>query len=369
MTTTAINGYVLDSGTGALSDHSVKVEPGGPKVTRVGYDERFLESLIVLNPSIVGADGHLPLVAHGGQSSPDLIFRDDIGRFVVVECKQGTAKPEDLIQLLGYGHQLPFEGERTLYSDLLGVDIAMVRPGGDALKTACTNVFEMDRRDSVDTAKAAVDKALKTGPRLDALTVAARERLGLMKLEAPIDRFVTNARMVLVAPRFRPDCIDLCRALTARTIDVSLVGVDVLDSPDGRVVVRTVVHEPEEMHAVRDAIGHVWRSARARSLLSPLGWVYAKENPSFKFTGRGQRYVTIELLAGDPRVVAMRIPHSTFDKEVVAEMKSNLNGRLMAGFEQSRSDWVWEGAWSAEEWAGVAIKVADAAHRALASSG
>lgn len=367
MTSTSVGYTILDEKTGALSKAPASVARAGAKGERIKYSERLLESLIVLNPFLVGAEGHVPLVAHGGQSVADLVYRDDIGRLLAIECKSGVATCENLAQLLGYGYQLPFEPERAAYEELLGVDVAMLRTGDDALHAACKKVFNSDSRASIEAAKNAVDKALGKGPLVHELTAAVRKRLGLTKLTpcSPEARFATSARMVLVAPGFDEDCIAICEQLSRRTVDVSLIQVKMFDGPEGRVVERQVVHEPASMHAVRNAIGHIWRSEQGRSLLSRLGWVFSEETPSFKFAGRWKHNVTIELLSGDACVVAVRIPHSTFEKAVTDRMKAKLSAALPDGFSKDGSDWVWEGDWSAEEWARKAVEVADAAREAL----
>lgn len=249
----------------------------------------------------------------------------------------------------------------------MGVDVAMLRTGDDALHAACKTVLNSDSRASVEAAKKAVDRALGKGPLVHELTTAVRKRLGLTKFAGCSHeaRFASSARMVLVAPGFDEDCIELCEQLSRRTVDVSLIQVKMFDGPEGRVVERKVVHEPAPMHAVRDAIGHVWRSEHGRSLLAPLGWVFSEKTPGFKFAGRWKHHVTVELLSGDACVVAVRIPHSTFEKAVVEKMKAKLSGALPDGFTKDDSDWVWEGDWSAEEWARKAIAVAEAARGAL----
>lgn len=360
--------YALDPKTGALAAHTGAFDP--KKANRFEYNERFLESLLVLNPMLLRVERHVPLVVHGGQSSADQVYVDDIGRLVAVECKSGKATRGDLVQLLGYGFQLPFDAIATeADAELLGADVAMVRPGDEVLRKLSENVFSVDKDESIASRKAALDKALGKSGAVDELTAHATKRLGLTAYVPCADerRFVTSVRMVLVASGFTDDCVELCKELNARTIDVSLVKVDVFDLDKKRFVVREVIHAPVGLHAVRDAIGHVWRDAETRARYVPEGWYFSTEKPCFAFVGRNGSNAAFWLeLDGTEPLVGTRVPHSTFEKKEAARLEARLKACLPRGFEKkTRRDWEWRGTWTAEEWADSAVKTGRAVFEAF----
>jgi len=367
MTKTTPTCFTLEPKTGALAIRSVAFDCDARGQTRVAYHERFLESLLVLNPALLGVEGHIPLLVHGGQSAADQVYCDDLGRLVAVECKSGVATRTDLIQLLGYGFQLPFDVAATeADTQLLGVDVLMVRPGDD-LRKLSNAAFAADREASIAACKAALDESLGKPGEVERLTARTIERLAVANY-VPCDdqgRFMMSPRMVLVARGFTEDCVDFCRELNARMIDVALVRVEVFDGPDGRLVVHEVVHAPVALHAVRDAIGHVWRDAETRARFVPEGWYFA-EKPSFSFGGTENPNASFWLeLDGNQPIVGTRVPHSTFDTKEVGKLNAKLKARLPKGFEKNGSDWEWRGKWTAKEWADAAVKTAQAAFDAF----
>jgi hypothetical protein len=50
------------------------------RATAERVNERVLESLVALNPSLIEASDSLPLLLHGGQDEPDQLFIDALGR-------------------------------------------------------------------------------------------------------------------------------------------------------------------------------------------------------------------------------------------------------------------------------------------------
>ena len=373
---TKVEWYAVSGRTGELKQTSKPPKRG---LTSSALTERYLEALVAVNPRLVGAEGCTPLLLHGGQSSPDQIYRDRLGRLIVVEFKKQTAGREDIFQLLGYGHHLPFERCATESDDRhVGLDVvAVTQP---ELRDLFEQAVQMDKDESVERVIAAIDR--KLGPKKTAdLGREARLRLELspegreqLREREPHHFPPTAPRMVLVAPNFDDEAMQIADELNSRWIDISLVGLEVLSFGREKMFVgRTTACEPRAMTVLHRAMGELWRHDVVQHRYLPEGWEFSSNSAraSFSFSGRDHSEATfwIEADEAGERSVHTRVPHGTFDAATTTRLRTELDEVLPPGATKNRSDWSWVFSEPEDErWRTTAVAGATASDQVLGRS-
>lgn len=343
--------FFVDAQTGELARAKDKFDKAALKSKAVRTSERFLESLVVLNPEIIGAGGHLPLVVHGGQSSADQIYCDEFGRSLVAEFKVHGNR-DAALQLLGYGHHVSFEPALEETDDRhLGVDVVHVtRP---KLRALACSAIDKDNEDTRNAAIAKIDAKLSADVTVAKLGRDARKRLRLSaEGTARVANCVqdpalkTTPRMVLVATGFTEDCIELVAELNAHWIDMSLVQVQVFDTGKAVLVAVEKLQDVPAVAVMRDAIGRLWADPVIRTRFIPGGWYFSRRKgvASFSFSGSGPDSAATFWLDVDPRgtvTLATRVPHSSFDARARKQLDAALRRELPARAKRNGSDWAW----------------------------
>lgn len=337
--TTGTTWFVVSSHDGALKP--VRGVPPGAKLANVV--ERAIESAVALAPSLIGVEGGLPLLLHGGQDSPDQLYVDELGRLTVVEAKKVKAGRGAMVQLLAYGHQWAGAHQAVLGRLFAAMaERASLVAGADLLSVtrpdvAAWNANEVDKLSSLDAEVAAIEKRAGSPGIVKRLGDAVLGRLygrhaawvdqpaSLLRTastrwgEHALELHGAPPRLVLVAPEFTPDCVDLAESLQAHWIAVDLIRLQLHRDHLGRTF---VVHEricglPHAADAWR-AMTSVWPALRGRYVPGRF-YMYKKGSAVLSIVHRDQPEVEVSLLVDENQReggVHLRLPpHGWFDGE------------------------------------------------------
>lgn len=334
--------YGIDGTTGAAT-RLPKFDPRSEKLHAVTVNERLLESIVALNPELIGVENHRPLALHGMQSSADQVYTDAHGRLVVVEFKV-SARRDAALQLLGYGHHIgfgaPFEETDVRH---IGVDVINVtRPD---LRGDATHFFSLESHDSISTALERLQAKLGKAPTVEELGRIARQRLGLEAdgvIVPTMFPLLAAPRMVLVAGRVTEDCADFVAELQKQWIDVRSIQLQLFECRKGEILSVEVLSNVEAMEVLHSALGDLW--PKISKYYVPDGWYASRKGVAcFSFVGREQASMTFNMSVDPERTlkVEMRIPHATFDKKTTRRLRDALEEKLPSGASRSGSDWIW----------------------------
>ena len=211
--------------------------------TRVYPVERVLESLVALNPNLIGVERELPLLYHGGEEQPDLHYLSRGGRQTFVEFKRRTATGMDLMQLCSYAYHYGalsagqlgalFVGTATRARGLVDAHLYVVTHGApkdtdSPLEVTNPSPFQertawVRRRLPRKAGSAAARRLAHSGAAVwelgETLEEAARELWG----DETLPLVGAPPRMVLVAPEFDEQCSALAAEMVSRCVQLELV--------------------------------------------------------------------------------------------------------------------------------------------------
>jgi len=200
----------------------LQLEPSDSSDTQVKWTEDLLQHILALNPQLLDVYDHLPLKLDGGSTevSPDQLYIDDCGRLVIIEIKNESAKLSALAQLLAYSEHysiMPL-GEldrgfskiaaRGTCTDAMQNSLAKLRSWGEPIL-----LKEIYSKSSSPTQwKAWPSSDVKS---LDEFAKRYWGNYSCSMRGAP-------ARLVLIAPDFNKECIELAEYLRKRFVPIEL---------------------------------------------------------------------------------------------------------------------------------------------------
>jgi len=257
--------------------------------------ERDIENIIALNPEFLGVEDHQPLRLRGERttvSSPDQAYIDELGRAVVVEAKRIRAGLPALAQGLAYADHwrlLPAGeidkglcclADKRLRAERFGKTLDELRQWADAKGHRRANAGEILRLGN-DVVRRLKTKTLAKG--VTDIRSYSRACCGADRLP-----FVgAPARVLVVAPDFTDECIEIAEGLIERRVAVELLKVEILKSRDGVYIGRTWIQRDEYAEPTWRLLRRLWSSSseiREQFLLN--GWADALNSKSFSLSAK-----------------------------------------------------------------------------------
>lgn len=257
---------------------------------RTQCSERILEAALAVTPSGLGLEECLPLIWHGGQDEPDQLFIDSLGRLTTVEVKSSRATPEDLVQALSYGYQwasVPLQALAPLYRRC--ADGAFLEAGFNALavlpstRVVATQAHRFDKISSIR--RVAVEHGQQVGDEDRVESIGAKvlrsswrhwnkvvrktralERAGSALWGSKAFSLTgAPARMILVAPSFSKECLELAETFLARWVNMQLYEIALGPSRDGGALMHLTRRAGRDsMDALWQAVDELWTDPGVR---------------------------------------------------------------------------------------------------------
>lgn len=382
--------FSFDESHGGIQPVSKPRQP-----TRRRWNERTMESVLGLNPELVGAGECLPVFLHGGQSGADQTYIDELGRLTIIEIKSREASERDLVQAMAYAyhgaaqslHDLARASEACARRAPLEYGARVLAATRPELNDVAISALEFDKLSSLEAKVESI--ASQVGkPGIRKLGDAARRRLDPQAVregalesigtavwgEHAFDLVGAPPRVVLVAPAFSEGCADLANELVERWVNLHLVRMDLYtDEKRGKVLVERedAIKSRPNMDLVWRALAGIWRDPLVRKSYRPGAWymyrpkegrdnlamldLSSKEAPGAEYTLSACE----DLSEGS---VSLRVRHSLYeDAKKRAAFRKELASKLPKGRDGDDLAWTFALPKKHDQWVECATAVAKVA--------
>jgi hypothetical protein len=338
----------------SLRDGALKPAKEPDKSEDRDWDEWAIENLIALNPSFLGVDDdHMPLRlggVRGTWKSPDLLYVDELGRIVVVEVKKVTAGLNVIAQAIAYA-----EHWRLLPPIQIDEDLRCFANKEEREEAFGRLLLELQKWDSEVKAGGAQlqrlgrDVLRRLNPKwahhpATDITSFAQQHCG--DRHPPLAG--APARIVVLAPDFKDECVEFAGFLAKRKVGIELVKVSIVTSRKrtyvGRKWVRFERKAGEDVEPTWQLLRRAWRHPQICERFDFNGWADGNSWDSFSLSARGVADARFWLWASDKKAeVCTCVPDGWYTKTGRRkQLREKFLDALPVGFDRSERYPIWE---------------------------
>lgn len=320
------------------------------------WDEWAIEDLIALNPSILDLDDHMPLRlggVRGTWKSPDLLYVDELGRIVVVEVKKIRARLDHIAQAMAYA-----EHWRLLPPIQIDEDLRCFASKQERAEEFGRLLLELQEwNPDVEADSAQLQRLGQTvlrrlnpkwaGQSETYITSFAQQHCG--DHHPPL--VGAPARIVVIAPDFRDECIEFAGFLAKKKVGIELVKVSIVKSRKRTYVewqpVRLLERKANvDVEPTWQQLRRAWHHPEICQRFDVNGWADGGSWDSFTLSARGVAEARFWLWASDKEAeVCTCVPDGWYtktDRKRRKRLREKFLDALPDGFERSERYPYWE---------------------------
>jgi hypothetical protein len=254
--------------------------------TQVKWTEEIVQYVLALNPQLLDIGDHLPIKLDGGSTevSPDQLYIDDIGRLVIVEIKNECAKLSAHAQLIAYSEHysiMPLGELHRGYSKI-------------AMRGTCADVMQSSLDKLRSWASVILPESIYSNGsshvKWKEWPTANQQHLKKLKglFQGNLSSGVSGspARLVLIAPDFAKECIELAEYLRKRYVPMELIQANLYKSSDNDITMsfRAVLNLNQQIEPTWKAVRSIYKVDTIREHFAMNAWADHLNYSSFSFS-------------------------------------------------------------------------------------
>lgn len=253
---------------------------------QVKWTEDLLQHILALNPQLLDVCDHLPIKLDGGSTevSPDQLYIDDVGRLVIVEIKNECAKLSALAQLLAYSEHysiMPLGELDRGFSKIAARGTCAVTMHNSLEKLRSWGGSNL--LDEIPSQSSSLIQ-WKAWPTSDVKSLDEFAKLHWGNYSCCMRG--APSRLVLIAPDFNKDCIELAEYLRKRFVPIELIRANLFNSPKYGITLSfsSVINLSHQIEPTWKAVRKLYQVDSIREHFAMNAWADHLNYASFSFS-------------------------------------------------------------------------------------
>lgn len=254
--------------------------------TNLAWTEELLQHVLLLNPQLLDVSDHIPLKLDGGSTavSPDQLYMDDVGRLVIVEIKNECANLAAIAQLLSYSLHYGIMPLGEL--DLSYLSVAAQGTCLEVMKNSLKHLqswAKTTHHQSINFENDCVNQwKVWPNPKVDSLRAFTQRIWG----EYACSMRGAPARLILIAPDFDKQTIELAKHLRKRYVPIELIQANINVDAESRVALNWnhIFNLSCQIEPTWRMVRNLWRSDSIRNYFVINAWADHLYAASFSFS-------------------------------------------------------------------------------------